>query len=305
MYAITARGIIALLLLTQPAAAHGLDGTDFVATWTYDPWVVIPLYLSALLYLVGTNRLWQRAGPGRGLRYWQVACFWAGWTSLALALLSPLHWLGERLFVAHMVEHTILMVVAAPLIAVSRPSGAILWGLPRAVRRTLGALTQSRPVAGIWSRLRAPLTATLIQAVALWAWHMPALYNLVLTNVAAHRLQHLSFTGSAMLFWWALWHGQVRSRGYGINIGCLFVTSLHTGVLGALLTVSRRLWFPAQIAFATDWGLTPLEDQQLAGLVMWVPMGLIYTAAGLYFAGQWIAGSSRGAESSSHVALAR
>ena len=74
----------------------------------------------------------MHAGPGRGVRHWQVACFWTGWTLLALALLSPLHWLGEHLFVAHMVEHEVLMVVAAPLLAVARPIGAFLWALPLA-----------------------------------------------------------------------------------------------------------------------------------------------------------------------------
>jgi cytochrome c oxidase assembly factor CtaG len=90
-----------------------------------DAWVVAPLLATGLLYLIGTQRLWRRAGLGRGVHQWQAACFWGGWASLALALVSPLHWFGERLFVAHTIEHTTIMAVAAPLIALSRPIGAL------------------------------------------------------------------------------------------------------------------------------------------------------------------------------------
>lgn len=285
---------LALLLLVaaEPALAHGpADALGSGATWTYDPWVVVPLYLSATLYLVGTLRLWRRAGTGRGVRQWQAACFWSGWTLTALALISPLHWLGERLFVAHMSEHELLMVVAAPLLALSRPVGAFLWALPPAWRSALGRAAQARAVARSWRVLREPLVATLVHGVAVWIWHMPALYSSVLQDVTMHRLQHVSFFFTAVLFWYALFYGPQRHRGYGIAVFCLFVTALHTSLLGILITLARRLWYPAQVEFAAFCGLTPLEDQQLAGLVMWIPPGLIYTAVALFFAARWIARS--------------
>ena len=277
-----------LVATSGPAAAHGDVGEALgtTATWTYDPWVVVPLYSSALLYLVGSHRIWRHAGTGRGVRHWQVACFWTGWTLLALALLSPLHWLGEHLFVAHMVEHEVLMVMAAPLLAVARPIGAFLWALPLAWRKQFGRAVQNVSIAGPWRLLRLALVATVVHAIALWVWHMPVLYNLVLVDITCHRLQHASFFFTALLFWWSLFYGRGRTSADGIALGCLFFTSLHSAILGIFLTLARQPWYPQQEEFALLCGLTPLEDQQLAGLVMWVPPGIVYLSFALFFAGR-------------------
>lgn len=300
--------LAALLLLGLPgwARAHG-DLGDVLgapAAWTYDPWVVTPLYAGAILYLAGTLRLWRHAGYGRGVQRWQAACFWSGWTVLALSLISPLHWLGERLFTAHMVEHGLIMTVGAPLIALARPVGAALWALPVRARRALGRLAQTRPAAALWRTVTEPLVATVLHGAALWAWHLPALYNTVLASVVMHRLQHASFMLTALLFWWSLFHGRAGLRGYGANVFYLFATTLHSGVLGLLISLSPKLLFPQQVALAADWGLTPREDQQLAGLVMWVPIGGIYTVAALYFAGRWIASTRSDCPGGRHAPLA-
>jgi cytochrome c oxidase assembly factor CtaG len=289
------------LLLPAPALAH--DETFSLASgWNLDPWLALPLLVSGALYSVGLARLWMRAGFGRGVRRWQALCFGAGWLTLVLALLSPLYRLGEGLFVAHMLEHELVMVVAAPLIAVARPFGAVLWALPPPWRAGLGASTRRVGRALAWAVASNAWTATALHALALWVWHAPALYNLVLVDTTMHRLQHLSFFLSALLFWWSL--VRLGRAGYGVAVLCLFVTALHSGFLGALLTVSRQLWYARQGDLAAHWGLTPLEDQQLAGLLMWIPGGLIYTAAALAFAGLWIARTARQAEDR-HAALAR
>jgi putative membrane protein len=299
--------ILALLLVAAtPAVAH--DASSLVsneAVWTYDPWVVAPLYLSGCLYLIGMRRLWRRAGAGRGLRHWQVACFWAGWLGIALALISPLHWLGERLFTAHMIEHTVLMVIGAPLIAAARPMDAMLWALSKRLRISIGSLGAAAARSPLWRSVSHPLGATALHAVAIWAWHMPFFYDFVLTSLLAHRLQHLSFLITAVLFWWSLLHGRLRERGHGLAVLCLFVTMVHTALLGALLTLSRRLWYSQQNTFAEVFGLTRLEDQQLAGLVMWVPMGLIYTVAALAIAAHWIAHSGSYLRNKHNVVYAR
>lgn len=294
----------AALVLPSDSSAHGGDLGELWLTdpaWTSDLKVIAPLYISAILFLVGTVRLWRRAGHGRGVRRWQVACFWSGWTVLALALLSPLHWLGERLFTAHMVEHELLMVIAAPLLVLARPGSTMLWAFPGPWRPLIGGVTRLPVLGTTWRFVRAPFPATLLHGVALWAWHMPGLYDRVLENALAHWLQHLSFLLSALLFWWALLYGSVRSRGYGASFLYLFVTSLHTGLLGVLLTVSPRLWYPRQVAAAAEWGLTPLEDQQLAGLVMWVPAGLVYAAAALTLVALWIRRSGPEAVRQAHA----
>jgi putative membrane protein len=289
------RAVILALACLAPgeALAHAgeVHWLDFAVTWTFDPWVLTPLALSGALYTIGVARLWRQAGLGRGVRLWQAACFAAGWTLLFGALVAPLHWLGERLFTAHMVEHEILMVIAAPLLVAARPIGAILWAVPQAWRRASGGLTRAREVAAVWRLLTDPFVATVLHGIALWAWHIPALYDATLTSARLHWLQHVSFFATALLFWWSLVRGRGRERAYGTAVLYLFATSLHSGFLGILLALARQPLYPLQTAAAREWGLTPLEDQQLAGLVMWVPGGLVYAAAALALAGIWIARS--------------
>jgi putative membrane protein len=288
--------ILLILLVADEAQAHAghvhwLEGST---TWTWDLQVTLPLALSGGLYLIGTMRLWHRAGFGRGVRVWQAACFGLGWLLLVFALVTPVHWLGERLFFAHMIEHEILMAAAAPLLVVGNPV-AMLWAMPASARRSLGGFGQVAAVARIWAWLTNPLVATLLHGTAVWFWHAPALYEAALSNSWIHWLQHLSFFVTALLFWRALLQGRERERGYGVAVFYLFITSLHTGFLGILLSLTRHAIYPTQTSGAAEWGLTPLEDQQLAGLFMWIPAGLVYAGAALILAGLWIArsGSSR------------
>ncbi|MCK1495162.1 cytochrome c oxidase assembly protein [Bradyrhizobium sp. 180] len=281
-----------LALLAQPAAAHGLSDVDSGSLWSFDPWLMAPLYATGIGFYVGTQRLWRNAGGGRGVSFRQVAAFWTGWLVLALAVTSPLHWLGERLFTAHMVEHGLLMLVAAPLMAFARINGPLLWSLPASFRPSVGRILNLPILVWPWTFVSHPISATIFQGAALWIWHAPPLYAWALESAGIHRLQHVSFFVTALLFWWVLLHGRGRGRSTrtrdGIAVGCLFITILHSGVLGALLTVSPRLLIPAQGALAGEFGLSPLEDQQLAGILMWVPMGIVYTAAALFFAHRWL-----------------
>jgi cytochrome c oxidase assembly factor CtaG len=301
-----ALAVVLACLVSSQAWAHAghLHWLEFGATWTWDAWTVVPLTASIVLYCIGLVRLWRRAGAGRGVRVWQAACFAAAWLLLVAALIAPLHWLGGRLFAAHMIEHELLMVLAAPLLVVARPIGAMLWAMPAVWRRGVGGMAQATPLAVLWRWLTEPLVATIVHGVALWAWHIPAFYEAALTSDRLHWLQHLSFFATALLFWWSLLRGRARERGYGAAVIYLFATSLHTGFLGILLSLARQPLYPAQTRTALEWGLTPLEDQQLAGLIMWVPAGLVYAAAALALAGLWIARSSAAARRGSAHALA-
>jgi cytochrome c oxidase assembly factor CtaG len=123
-----------------------------------------------------------------------------------------------------------------------------------------------------------------MHGAALWIWHLPALFDLTLSNDAVHALQHFSFLGAALIFWWALIRGHGR-RNFAVGVLYLFGAMLHTGLLGAFLTFSQRLWYPVYAGTTEQWGLTPLEDQQLGGLIMWVPACLVYVIAALALAG--------------------
>lgn len=294
---------ILLAFLASPAAAHGISEIDPTSLSSFDPWLLIPLYVVGICFYVGTQRLWRNAGAGHGVSFRQVAAFWTGWLVVALALTSPLHWFGERLFAAHMIEHELLMVIAAPLMAFARINGPVLWSLPASLRPAAGRLFTTGPLAAAWACISHPVSATVLHGVALWAWHAPPLYGWALQNSLVHRLQHLSFFATALLFWFVLLYGRGPGRTMrlrdGIAIACLFVTVLHSGVLGALLTVSPRIWIPGQGTLAGEFGLSPLEDQQLAGILMWVPMGTLYTGAALFFAYRWLTGTD--ARAGSHA----
>lgn len=274
--------MVALAAFGQRAYAHG-NADDAHAAWTFDPWIIVPLVALAALYAAGSRHLWLRS-RANGQRGWRPLAFWSGWLSLAGALVSPLHWLGEHLFTFHMIEHEILMTISAPLIVMARPIGTMLWALPRASRRQTGRWLRSPPVRTAWNAVVNGGNATLLHGVAIWAWHAPLLFDAAVENVVLHRLQHLSFFATAVLFWWAvLWRSPAGAAAWHVVI-----TMLHTSVLGALMALAPRVLYGAQTATAANWGLTPLEDQQLAGIIMWVPAGTIYAGAALALMALWI-----------------
>jgi cytochrome c oxidase assembly factor CtaG len=138
-----------------------LQPHDLPAAWSFDPGIVLPLALTAWLYMQG-------ASVARGFRSWEVACFWVGWIVLALSLLSPLHPLGEALFSAHLVQHELIMTVAAPLLVLGRSLIARLWALPLKWRKAAGQAGKTSLIRRGWSFLTLPLAAWLIHAVVLW-----------------------------------------------------------------------------------------------------------------------------------------
>ncbi|HEY6987317.1 MAG TPA: cytochrome c oxidase assembly protein [Bryobacteraceae bacterium] len=248
--------------------------------WEFEPGVVALLLLPVVLYAMGQRK---QFGLSRGQKF----LFWFGTASLAFALCSPLHPLGEVLFSAHMVQHEILMLISAPLLVLSRPLVTFLWALPIEWRQAIGRWSKTKLIALSWSFLTASLTAWLIHAIAIWAWHAPYLFQLTLRSELAHTAQHLSFFLSALLFWWAVFYARGR-KAYGGAFLYVFTTAVHTSALGALLTFSPRLWYPDYHDSMRAWGLTPLEDQQIGGLIMWIPAGLVYLATGLSLCAAWL-----------------
>lgn len=274
----------AAMFATGDAFAHGTHGPGFLPGWTLDAWVTGPLLVSLAWFGIGYVRLRHRSTAGAahaGSARW----FLCGWLVLALALVTPLHEAGERSFAAHMLEHELLMLVAAPLLVLSRPIGIGLWAFPQRVRRALARFGHG--IGGAWRACTAPVTATLLQAVALWLWHAPRLFDLALARPGWHVVQHLSFLVTALLFWWAVLHGRSGERKIGVAVGCLFFTATVSGALGALMAFSSSPWYAAYAAHGMNpYGLTPAEDQQLAGLLMWIPGGLVHALAGLALLGR-------------------
>jgi putative membrane protein len=202
---------------------------------------------TALAYAIGARRRW-----GSAITPKHAACFGAGIAVLALAAYGPF----ERSLWSHMIQHELLMVVAAPLLALGRPLVAVTVRVPR------------------W--LHDPLLAWTLHAAAVIGWHIPAVFVAAAASEELHFVQHAFFLGTAIVFWWTTLALGAR---HGVAaIGALFTTMLYTGALGALMTLSRHSWYAGYA----------LEDQQLAGLIMWIPAGLAYPAAALYLGSRWL-----------------
>ena len=279
-------GTGALVLGVVPSVAWAHAGRvpephDLWTAWTFAPTVIVGLALACALYARGVRALWRAAGGGRGIAKWRVACFAGGIFTLVLALVSPIDAVASALFAVHMIQHMLLVVVAAPLLVLGDAGSATLWALDIDARRAVGSWwREQRALAAVWHVLRLPVVAFTLHVAALWLWHVPTLYDAALRHESVHVAEHVSFLLTALLFWYPIADAHPRRRfGVGVATLYLFAAGLQCTLLGALITLAHRPWYFGHYATTAAWGLTPLEDQQLAGLVMWIPAGLVYLVA--------------------------
>jgi cytochrome c oxidase assembly factor CtaG len=264
----------------QPLAPH-----DLWSAWNLDPVVVLGLLLAVGMFRWGYVRGRTLPLDRRRARYFVGAL-----VALSVALVSPLDALSGALASAHMVQHLLLVLVAAPLLAFSGAAATLMRGTPPTVRRSLGRwrgrlrLTRTRTGA-----LRHPVTVWLLHVGALWFWHAAGPYGAALDHALVHGLEHASFLITGVLFW----HVVAASRrpggmspGFGVLL--LFATAMQSVFLSALLTFGSTPWYDGYAETTRSWGLEPLADQQLAGVIMWIPGGVVYILAALLLLAAWI-----------------
>lgn len=273
--------LLIMLMCSQPAAAHialASNGTGPLRIG--DMLSLVLIAVAAGMYSKGLFRLWLRAGTGRGIRTWQAGCFYLGIAALFTTVFWPLNAPDPPSLSEHMVQHMILIAVAAPLLALAKPLVPCLLSLPHASQTRLLRWWRSLKLAR-GELLTHPAIATGLHGLVIWVWHAPAPFNAALTSEIVHIAEHVTFFGSALLFWWALLSSErLASRGFGSGTVAALATLMHTGMLGALLTFAPSPWYE-QYASSSPAGLSPLEDQQLAGLIMWIPTSAVYLIAGL------------------------
>jgi putative membrane protein len=217
-------------------------------------WNFDPLLLLALSLLAHAAFRWS--APGR--RHWLAAAFGL----VLLLFVSPFCALTSALFSARVTHHVLLTAVVAPVLAFSIKPGL----------RVQGSLA-------FW---------TGVQALLFWVWHAPPFYAAALSSNAVYWAMQATLLGSAMCFWLALRRASATSAVAG-----LLATTIQMGLLGALITFAASPLYAPHLATTEPWGFSPLEDQQLAGLIMWVPSAGIYLAAALFVARRWLADDSR------------
>ncbi len=263
---------------------------DLWSAWNIDPLLVAVIILAVWSYVRGRTPGRRTAGE-----IWRARCFAGALAAVGFALISPLDALSSALASAHMVQHLLLMLVAAPLFALSAPSSMLLRGTPLFVRQAGGRWRRRLGLTpGTWRMLRHPATVWLLHVGTLWLWHAAVAYDAALDEHGVHVVQHVTFLATAVLFWRVV----VGARGAGrvspgLGVLLVFGMALQSVFLSVLLTFARRPWYSGYAATTSPWGLESLTDQQLAGVIMWVPAGLLYLAAALTLLLAWLHGMER------------
>ncbi len=260
--------------------AHQVAPGELAGAWSWDPALLAVLAGSAVVYGWAAPRS-RRTGRGR-----RAASFYAGLGVLFAALVSPLDALASATFSAHMAQHLLLMLVAAPLLVAGHPMATITPALSPGARRSV--VRASIRLRGPGHRLQHPLVVGLVGVLVLWTWHMPSLYEVALRHAAVHALEHATFLVAALLFWAVvLTSGQRRGAPRPVAVLLVFATGVQSTALGAILVFASGVLYPEQTAGATAWGLSPLEDQRLAGALMWVPPAIVYIAVMAVLLARW------------------
>ena len=264
----------------RPPEPHDLWGA-----WNTDPVLLAAFFLTVWAYRRG-----QIGGRRRDADVWRTRCFVGGMVAIAVALISPLDAVSGALASAHMVQHVLLVLVAAPLLALAAPSSTLLRGSPLVVRRATGRLRRRFGLTHAnLAPLRHPVALWLLHVATLWFWHARVPYDAALGNELVHVLEHVSFLVTGLLFWrvvvGARGAGRV-SQGFGVML--VFAMALQSVFLSVLLVFARTPWYAGYTETTRPWGLEQLADQQLAGAIMWVPAGMVYLAAGLTLMIAWV-----------------
>ena len=267
--------------------------SDLAGSWTFEPPLLATLALTAFLYGRGRGRLDRRIPRTRERR--RAVAFYGGLVVLAAALMSPLDALAHALFSGHMVQHLLLMLVAAPLLVYSRPTAALVAGLPAGARDLVRQSGLRGPnarsgVRGTAHALANPVVVWIVGALALWAWHMPTLYEAALAHEPVHVLEHASFLGAAVLFWSVVFaSGTRRGAPRPVAIVLVFASGVQGAALGAVLLFASTPLYPGHETGARVWDVSPLADQQLAGALMWSPPAFLYIVVMGWLLVRWFA----------------
>ena len=270
--------VLAVTLGSSPASAHGGAHTEAAGwnSWITDPAVAIILLIATALYLGGLARMPSRPAGRWPVSKWRVISFASALGVIGIALLSPIDAFAEKLFSVHMAQHLLLVLVAAPLIAVSNAHLVYLWLLPLPARRWMGRAIIGIP--GVKYAAHANVTAWVICATfvgSLWFWHAPATYDWALANKWGHASEHLALLATSTVFWRVVVTSGERRLSPGMMILMVSLVGIQGSFLAALITFAPR---PLYAAYAAN----PIDDQALGGVLMCIPASFLYLGSSIW-----------------------
>ena len=266
-----------------PGLGHP-PGPPEAASWGWRPEILLPLSVLLALFGLGWWRLRRHARPPAAT--WRLCAYFTGIAAVGLALLSPLARLADDLFFVHMIQHLLLIKIAAPALLLADPLPEILWSLPGPARLRAGRLlAPGAPLRAAWRAVtRMPLT-WLTYALTLWLWHLPVAYDAALSDRLLHDAEHLMFFGAGLLFWWPLISPAPHLRGpvhHAVRIVYLLLAAFHEAVLGLLLTLAPWVLYSSYALVPRVQGVSAQDDQTWGGIIMWGAGGAIDMLAVLW-----------------------
>ena len=261
-------------------------------SWDLRLEIILPLALGGFFYTAGWQRLRER-GSQRLASRWRLIAFLLGLAMVAISLMSAVDSLSSDLFTMHMIQHLLLVMVAAPLIMLGNPFPFIIWGMPRG--REIG-LALFRPGASFRRMLRQVTgrgVTWMFFVACLWGWHDPGAYDAAIKSDLVHDIEHLSFYLSALLFWWhVVQSGPVIHERPSLGARTAYTLSAVpiNMVAGVAIAFASEPIYRHYTTVPRAWGLTVLQDQMLGGVIMWIPGSMMYIIAGIILISRMVGG---------------
>ena len=270
-------------------------------TWPVEPLVLLGVELAALLYLWGGQRRVHARAKGESwtLSHWRAAAFFSALAVIIVALDTPLESLARQLFWAHMTQHLLLIMVAAPLLVVAAPWLQIWRGLPLSVRRPVAKTIVKAPalswLRGVLSWVSAPVGAFTLSSANLWLWHWPVAYDLTLRNHAVHHLEHVLFLGFGILFWaQVIDQPPFKARLDQLRrVVYVFLGTVQSWALAAVLSFATAPFYAYAALPTRPGGISALTDQVFGGGIMWVPGSITYSVVFIACLSLWFRDEDR------------
>ncbi len=275
--------------------------TGVLSAWQFTPEITLGLLLFAALYANGMRRR-ARSRKHRRHRGWRSLSFFAGLSSIYMALQSPLDFLSDHLFFVHQIQHLILMMIAPILLMLSAPEAELIAGLPRMVRQAVLAPTVTNSmVRGIFAFLTHPVTASFLAGGTLYFWMIPHIYDEALRHEGIHYLMHLSMLFTGLLFWWRIldWRRPPAGTPYLFRAGMLKVNFMMLAFLGGYLTSKVTVLYGDDSFTLLD--ITTLTDERLGGMILWLPGSAILVTAISLMLWRWVQECQQLSQLSPHV----